>query len=291
MVTNKQPHWLDTEEYPFSPAYFTYQGITQHYLDVGSGEILLFVHGTPSWSFDFRNVIKTLSRSYRCIALDHIGFGLSDKPSDYPYTTQQHAQRLTNFIQFLNLPAFTLVLHDFGGPIGLKYALEHPSSITRLIILNSWLGSSEGDPDFIKLKRILKSPLLPFLYTYLNFSARFLMPTSFGHKKLPTQIRKQFTQPFQNRHERKGTVGFAHSLLNDQAWFEELYSKIDRLQKKPVLLVWGMNDPILKPSYLERFKTAFPKAMVEALEACGHFPQEEEPALTSAAIEKFLKIT
>ena len=288
MVTNTQPNWLDTEEYPFPSNYFTHQGIHQHYIDVGSGEVLLFVHGTPSWSFDFRRVIKALSNSYRCIAIDHIGFGLSDKPTNYQYSTQQHAQRLTDFIQFLNLPTLTLVLHDFGGPIGLCHALEFPSSIKQLVILNSWLGSSENDPDFIKLKRILKSPLLPFLYTYLNFSARFLMPASFGHKKLSAHIRKQFTLPLKNSLERKGTVGFAHSLLNDQAWFEELYSKIDRLQKKPVLLIWGMKDPVLKPVYLGRFKTAFPQANVEALAECGHFPQEEEPTLVSTSILKFL---
>src|SRR5690606_11815870 len=105
--------WLDTSEYPFSPNFFEINGQKMHYIDVGQGEILLFVHGTPSWSFDFRKIIKNLSSHYRCIAIDHIGFGLSDKPKNYDYTTQNHSKNLEKFIFAQNLTNITLIVHDF----------------------------------------------------------------------------------------------------------------------------------------------------------------------------------
>lgn len=283
------PAWLDTQEYPFPPRYFQHNDAKQHYIDVGSGEVLLFVHGTPSWSFDFRNVIKKFSLTHRCIAIDHVGFGLSDKPQEYDYGTRAHAKRLSALINFLQLKNITLVMHDFGGPIGFHHAIQYPDSIQRMIILNSWLWNSEQDRDYIKLKRILKSPLLPFLYLHFNFSARWVMPASFGVKKLSSHKLQQFTKPFGNRKERYGTLAFAHSLLNDQAWFESLWTKVSVLKNKPCLFIWGMKDPVLKPSYLEKFISGFENTTVVELLSCGHFPQEEEPEQVQAAIQNFLK--
>lgn len=290
-TTPQQPVWLNTQEYPFSSHYFDYEGVQQHYIDVGKGDALLFVHGTPSWSFDFRNVIKEVSKTHRCIALDHIGFGLSEKPKDYDYSTPQHAKRLTAFIQFLQLQNITLVLHDFGGPIGFRYALDYPQTVERIVVLNSWLWNCEDDPAFKKLKRILKSPLLPLLYTNLNFSAQFLLPQSFGSKKLSPSIHRHFTKVFSNKNERKGTLAFARSLLQDQAWFEEMWHCMNLLRDKPALFLWEMKDRFIQPAYLEKFITAFAKTTVVRLEGCGHFPQEEEPRLVSAAIQEFMRQT
>lgn len=285
----QHPAWLNTQEYPFPAFYFEYEGVLQHYIDVGKGETLLFVHGTPSWSFDFRNIIKEVSKTHRCIAIDHIGFGLSEKPKKYDYSTPQHARRLTAFIQFLQLQNITLVLHDFGGPIGFRYAIDHPDTVSRIVILNSWLWNCEEDPAFKKLKGILKSPILPILYTYFNFSARFLLPQSFGSKKLIPGIHQHFTKVFNTPRKRIGTLAFAKSLLHDQAWFEEMWNGITPLVNKPVLFVWGMKDSFLKPSYLEKFMTGFAKTSVVQLDGCGHFPQEEEPMAVSAAIQEFMK--
>jgi pimeloyl-ACP methyl ester carboxylesterase len=172
--------WLNTKEYPFRSNYMNINGYKLHYIDEGVGDILLFVHGTPSWSFDFRNVIKEMKQHYRCIAVDHMGFGLSDKPEQYDYTTPNHSSTLAYFVSQKQLNNITLVVHDFGGPIGLNFAMQYPEKIRRLAIINSWLWSSEADPEFQKLKRVLKSPLLPVLYRYFNFSPRFILPRSFG---------------------------------------------------------------------------------------------------------------
>ncbi len=281
--------WLDRKEYPFTSTILKVNGHNLHYIDEGEGEGLLFVHGTPSWSFDFRNVIKKLSSTYRCVAVDHIGFGLSDKPEDYDYTTQNHGQTLSEFIRAHQLKDITLVLHDFGGPIGFYAALQYPERIKRVVVLNSWLWNSSADPDFINLKKVLKSPLLPFLYRYLNFSPRFILPQSFGDKKLNSKILKQYTKPFGTSSQRNGALAFAKSLLNDQLWFESLWEQRHTLNGKPLLFIWGMKDPVIKPHYLEKFVSGFPNSKVVKLETCGHFPQEEQPELVSKAIEEFME--
>jgi pimeloyl-ACP methyl ester carboxylesterase len=281
-------NWVDTVEYPFRPNYFLVNNYRLHYIDEGKGETLLFIHGTPSWSFDFRHLVKDLSRDFRCIAIDHIGFGLSDKPREYDYSTITHSETLKKFIEQRELKNITLVVHDFGGPIALSVAVQKPELFKRIVILNSWLWSSEGDADFIKLKRILKSPLTPLLYKYFNFSARFILPSTFGKKKLSKNILRSYTAPFRKIEERQGPLAFAKSLLNDQAWFGTLWDQRQVLSEKKILLIWGMEDPVVKSKYLDKFIEGFPDARVEKIDSAGHFPQEEEPQLVIRTIKQFL---
>ncbi|WP_257667651.1 alpha/beta fold hydrolase [Parapedobacter tibetensis] len=280
--------WLDRSEYPFTSNYFYVNGHKLHYIDEGKGETILFVHGTPSWSFDFRNIIKKLKTNFRCIAIDHIGFGLSDKPEHYDYSTRNHSKTLEKFILEKELQNITLVVHDFGVPIGLNFAIQFPDKVKKLVILNSWLWSSRNDPDFIKVSKILKSPLMPFLYRYFNFSAKYILPKSFGERKISMQLVKQYTKPFADSTQRNGTVAFAMSLVNDQDWFEELWNKKQAISTKPTLFVWGMKDSLIKPHYLDKFVSGFQNSTILKLETSGHFPQEEQPELVSKSIHYFL---
>lgn len=283
-----KPAWLNKEEYPFTRHFFNLDGHQLHYLDEGKGSPIVFVHGTPSWSFDFRHLIRNLSQDFRCIAPDHIGFGLSDKPANYDYSIQNHCLNLEKLIHSIQIQPFILVVHDFGGPIGLYFALKYPHLIRGLIVLNTWMWSSENDPAFLKLRKILKSPLIPFLYRYLNFSPRFLLPQSFGENKLSKHLLSQYTKPFQNPSERFGTLSFARSLLLDQHLFEQLWEQKDRISNKPTLLIWGMKDRMIGPAYLHRFQAGFPNSQTLELESCGHFPQEEESEKVVLAIRKWL---
>lgn len=283
--------WLDKSAYPFTSNYFDVSGHNLHYIDEGKGETILFVHGTPSWSFDYRKIIIKLNENYRCIAIDHIGFGLSDKPEHYDYSTLNHSKTLEKFVLAKKLDNVTLVVHDFGGPIGLNFAIKYPEKIKRLVILNSWLWSSAHDFDFLQLSKILKSPILPFLYRYFNFSSRFILPNSFGDKKISKQLLKQYTKPFANKSQRNGTVAFAKSLLNDQDWFEELWSNKQVIANKPTLFIWGMKDRMVKSHYLEKFQSGFTNSRTVKLESSGHFPQEEQPYLVLKAIYEFFDLT
>lgn len=281
-------HWLDKSEYPFTSNYFYINGHNLHYIDEGQGETILFVHGTPTWSFDYRNIIKKLKVDFRCVAIDHIGFGLSDKPEHYDYSTQNHSKTLQKFIIEEQLQNITLVVHDFGGPIGLNLAIQHHEKIKNLVVFNSWLWSSKDDPDFIKLSKILKSPLLPFLYRYLNFSAKFILPKSFGDTKISKKTLTQYTKPFADKTQRNGALAFAKSLLNDQDWFEELWNKRQSISSKPTLFIWGMKDSVIKPHNLDKFQSGFKNTKIVQLETCGHFPQEEQPDKVIKSITDFL---
>lgn len=282
-------HWLDTSAYPFTSNYFDVGGTRLHHIDEGKGATILFVHGTPSWSFDYRHIIKKLMENYRCVAIDHIGFGLSDKPEHYNYSTQNHSCTLEKFVFEKRLSDITLVIHDFGGPIGLDFAIKYPGKVKKLIILNSWLWSSSGDADFIRLSKALKSPFLLLLYRYLNFSPTFILPRSFGDHKPSRQLLKQYTRPFADKTQRNGALAFAKSLLNDQDWFEALWNKRHQISDKPTLLIWGMKDPMIKAHYLDKFILGFTQSRAIKLATSGHFPQEEQPEIVTAAILDFLR--
>jgi len=124
--------WLDRAEYPFENNYFELSIGKIHYIDEGKGEPIVMVHGNPGWSFEFRNIVKELSKTHRCIAPDHIGFGLSNKPYDWDFLPKSHAQNFELFMDSLNLDKITLVVIDWGGPIGLSYALKHPEKIKKI---------------------------------------------------------------------------------------------------------------------------------------------------------------
>lgn len=268
--------WLDKEAYPFQSHYINIDGQQMHYIDEGQGALILFVHGTPLWSFVYRKVIRELSENYRCIALDHIGFGLSAKPKNYQYTAQQHALNLEKFIQVLHLQNFTLVVHDFGGPIGLSYAIQNPPEIRQLVLFNTWLWSNEGDPAFEKMRKLIASPLVPFLYKYFNFSAKMLLPKAWGSKKpLAKTTHKQYCKPFGKASERMGTLGFRNALLNEQKWFESLWKKRKNLAKIPTLLLWGEEDPFIRLEFMQRFEEIFEQVQSHRFPKVGHLVPDE----------------
>ncbi len=282
-------NWLNTKEYPFAHNYLTVDGAQLHYIDEGQGEVILFVHGTPSWSFEFRNVIKYLSKKYRCIALDHIGFGLSDKPSGYDYSIQNHTATLLKLINHLQLNQFTMLVHDFGGIIGLAAAEQIPDKISKLIILNTWCRSIQDEPEYKKMKGILGSPLMPFLYRYFNFSAKYILPAAFGERsRLTPEVHQQYLKPFGNAGERNGTVSFAKSLLRDQDYYESIGKMLPVLKNKPVLIIWGMKDAFITEKHLLWMQEQFPTAEVVKYEDAGHFVLEEKSVVAGPVIEAFL---
>ena len=155
--------WLDRAEYPFAPRFCSVgeAGQRLHYIDEGEGEPIVFSHGTPTWSFEWRHLVRGLSSagegSARCIAVDHLGFGLSDRPRDASYSPEAHAERFRAFLDARGLDQITLVVHDFGGPNALAAALAAPERIERLVIINSWMWSFDDDPKMKRLARLAGS--------------------------------------------------------------------------------------------------------------------------------------
>ena len=282
-------NWLNTNEYPFKHHYFKVNDTTMHYVDEGEGEVLLFVHGTPSWSFEFRNVIKFLSKKYRCIAIDHIGFGLSEKPAKYDYTVQNHTASLLKLVTHLQLNQFTMLVHDFGGIIGLAAAEQIPEKIKGLVILNTWCRSIQDEPEYKKMKMILGSPLVPLLYRYLNFSAKYILPAAFGERsRLTPEIHQHFLRPFSKVSERNGTIAFAKSLLRDQDYYASVGEKLSILKDNPVLIIWGMKDEFITEKHLLWMQEQFPGSKVVRYDDAGHFVLEEKSVVAGPVIAEFM---
>jgi haloalkane dehalogenase len=285
------PEWLDRAEYPFRQHSMTLTDGRVNYIDEGSGDVLLFVHGTPTWSFEYRHLVKNLAKGHRCIAPDHLGFGLSARPHDFAYTPEAHAAVLREFVDRLGLERFTLVVHDFGGPIGLPLALDEPSRVARVIIINTWAWPLDDDPTIARGASFIGGPIGRMLYRYANASLRLIMPSAYGDKrKLTGAIHAHYLNVFRDSDSR-GLVlhALAKALLGSRAHYQSLLDRITALRRVPVLIVWGMKDTAFKAHQLERWRLLLPNAVIAPIAAAGHWPHEEEPAAVTAAIEQFLK--
>lgn len=278
LYTNTQAQqWVDKNEYPFESNYFETQNGQLHYIDEGEGDIMLFVHGTPTWSFLYRNYIKEFSKTHRCIALDHLGFGLSDKPQDFIGTPEAHAQNLCQLIEHLNLTNITLVVHDFGGPIGLSYAIANPNNVKKIVLFNTWLWSTAKDKVAQKIDKILHSPIGNFLYINTNFSPSVLFKKAFfDKKKLNKTIHNQYKKPFPNKRNRYGLLNIGKSLIGSSAWYQKQWKQINRIKHKPFLILWGEQDDFIKTNQLEKWQSVLLNQKTIRYQA-GHFVQEEKP--------------
>lgn len=284
---NTSPHWLDRKEYPFQPHWFTTPAGEMHYVDEGSGTPIVFVHGNPSWSFQFRKVISVLSRDYRCIAPDHIGFGLSDKPAEWSYLPRDHARNLESLLASLHLQDITLVVGDWGGPIGLSYAIAHPEKVSRLVITNTWLWPVNRDWYYIAFSSFMGGPLGRWLIRRYNFFARVMLKMIFGdRKRLTPEIHAQYLSPLGESAQRKGCWTLPKQIISSSDWLEGLWNKRDLLQDKDILLAWGMKDIAFREKELRRWMAAFLGARVVRYEDAGHFVSEEKPSELSAEIER-----
>ena len=289
--TAPMPDWLDTYEHPFAANYFETQYGKMHYIDEGRGEIILFVHGTPTWSFLYRNYIKTLSKTHRCLAIDHLGFGLSDKPSDFYGSPQLHSQNLTAFISHLELKDVTLVVHDFGGPIGLSYAVENPNNISKIILFNTWLWDTGDDRDAQKVNKILHSWLGKFIYLNTRFSPNILLKKAFYNKsKLSRKIHRHYWMPFPDIGSRHGLLNMGQSLIGSSYWYQYLWDKMDRIKDKPFLILWGVRDTFIKENNLSRWAGILTNTKCHTFNA-GHFVQEEKCAESLKNIQAWLQET
>lgn len=193
------PAWLDRREFPFASRFMDVEAGRMHYVDEGAGDPMLMVHGTPTWSFVYRHLIREFSRERRVIPVDHLGFGLSDKPLDGDYRPQALARNLAAFVERLGLERMTLVVHDFGGPIGLSYATARPERVRALVLFNTWMWSLRGT-SADRISRLMAGRIGRWLYTRANLSPRVLLKAAYGDKRrLTPAIHQHYTGPSRPR--------------------------------------------------------------------------------------------
>jgi haloalkane dehalogenase len=284
-----EPDWLDRREYPFASHFLSLDAGRMHTIDEGSGPPIVLVHGTPDWSFGYRHLVKGLSSDFRCVAPDNLGFGLSDKPRDYEYRIEQQADNLRRLIEHLGLRDLTLVLHDFGGPIGLPYAIEHPENVRRLVLMNTWAWSLRGEPHFERFERLLGNRFGRFLYLRMNFSVQVIMRSAYADKsKLPRRIHEQYVRALPSPDDRHATWAYAEQLLGASDGYDSLWQRRDRIRDIPTLIAWGMRDPAFREQELTRLESMFGNARTVRFDDCGHFVQEEKPDALCALIREHM---
>lgn len=268
--------WLDRSEYPFPSRRLNLNGVRMHYVDEGQGEPVLMVHGNPTWSFLYRHLIQQLSPSFRCVAMDHVGFGLSDKPPDWSYKPEDHARNLAALIEVLGLEDITLVVQDWGGPIGISYAIHHPENVRRVVVLNTWLWPVDDDWYYVAFSRFTGGVLGRYLIRRFNFFARVIMPLAFGDQtRLTGDVHLHYLRPLARPEERKGCWTLPGEILRSSEWLRNLWARRSRLEDMQKLIVWGMKDIAFREKELNTWSSTFPDARVVRLPDVGHYVQEE----------------
>ncbi|MEB3236352.1 MAG: alpha/beta fold hydrolase [Candidatus Sericytochromatia bacterium] len=273
------PPWLDRELYPFRPRRFETPDGQMSYVDQGEGPVVLLLHGSPGWSFTWREVITDLSLDHRVIAPDMLGFGLSDVPAADRLRPGDHTRRLAALVAHLGLREITLVLHDIGGPVGLPLALLAPSPIARLVVLNSWCWPLGGESGHDLLRKFLTSRLAEWLYLDADLSTRWLMPLAIRDRgRLHRHVHGHYLDALAGRRRRVGTLAAARALVTEDRYYAGIWNHRDRLAALPMDIIWGLGDPWLGRRFLDRWREVFPSALVRELTRCGHFVPEEAPA-------------
>ena len=279
--------------YPFTSLYFDLNPYKLHYLDEGEGEVLLFLHGNPTWSFYYRSLIQNFQGRYRCVAPDHIGCGFSDKPQDYSYTLTTHIDNLEKLVDFLGLKSITLVVHDWGGAIGMGLAVRKPELIKRLVLFNTASFLSTDIPLRIGLCRM---PLLgTILIRYLNLFVRGVL--RFGlkrRKRLKKNVRAGYLAPYDTFENRIANLKFVQDIPMEQA--VPSYSVIQSIERNlkqfdgyPILIIWGSEDFCFNVKFLNKWREIFPRAEVREVYNAGHLVVEDASDEIIPWIEGFLR--
>lgn len=284
--------------YPFKSNYLIRNGLKYHYLDEGEGEPIVMVHGNPTWSFFYRFLVKELSPHYRIIAPDHIGCGLSDKPDtkSYDFRLQSRVNDFEALCDHLNInDNITLVLHDWGGPIGLSYAVKYPERISRLIIMNTsgfLLPKGKRLPLVLWLIRNVRALSIPAVLYFNLFAKGALLLAS--RKHLAGDIKKGFTAPYNCRRNRLAILKFVQDIPlknTDPSYnlIKTMDKKLKCLNKIPMLLCWGYHDFVFDMLILNEWQRRFPHAVVKVIYEAGHYLLEDAAEKVGGFVGEFMQ--
>ncbi|PLX99027.1 MAG: alpha/beta hydrolase [Desulfuromonas sp.] len=288
---------LFKSQYPFKSNFLILDGLKYHYLDEGAGEPVLMLHGNPSWSFYYRNLARELRTHYRVIVPDHIGCGLSDKPADsrYTYSLEQRVKDLDRLIESLDLDQkLTLVVHDWGGMIGMAWAAQNPDKIARLVILNT---GAFHLPETKKLPLALKicrdTQLGAFLIQGFNIFARGAAWVGCKRKRMSDDLRKLYCAPYDNWQNRVATLRFVQDipLQPEDRGYDLITATQDGLKQfaeLPICICWGEQDFVFDRHFLALWREIYPNAEYHVFPDCGHYILEDAKDEVIPIIRDFL---
>jgi cis-3-alkyl-4-acyloxetan-2-one decarboxylase len=281
--------------FPFESRFLRAGKTNLHYVDEGPSDAapLLFLHGNPTWSYLWRRPIAELSaKGHRCLAFDHMGFGRSEKPRRLSaYTLERHVENALAVVDALDLRDVTLVAHDWGGPIGLGALLERRDRLRAAILMNTWAWEL---PSFLPpfLREFRTEGLGEILALGGNLFVESI-PGGMARRDTDPVMMEAYRAPFPDYWSRAGTLAFQRDIpLTERDRSAPVMASIhERLPELdvPVLLVWGMRDPVFQPVFLDQWRELFPGAEIAELEDASHFVVEDRPDAVIGAMKRFLR--
>jgi len=278
------------KSYPFHSHFLQVSGHGLHYIDEGQGQAMLMLHGNPTWSFYYRNLVRTFSPHFRTIVPDHLGCGLSDKPQDYEYTLENHIQNTYQLIRFLDLKKIILIVHDWGGAIGFGLATRYPELFDKIIILNTAAYPDIHIPRRINLLR--QGKFGEFLTRAFNL---FAWPATFmtTERKLPRAIKKGYLLPYNSWDNRIAVSRFVQDIPmeKEHPTYKTLSDIESRLKTLPQnkLILWGGKDFCFNQHFFERWVSIYPEAEAHWYAKAGHYVLEDAFDDVSKRIWDFTK--
>lgn len=282
--------------YPFTGRRVDLGGYAMHCLDEGEGETVLFVHGNPSWSFYFREAVKALRGSRRCLAPDHVGMGLSDRPDDsrYAYTLERRIADLGALMDRLAPSGpVSLVLHDWGGMIGMGWAVRNPARVARIAAFNTGcfrLPPGKALPPGLSL---LRGPLGALAIRGARLGRKAVLGTCTARRGLDPSVAAGYLEPLDGWDAARAAHRFVQDIPlgpEDRAWAvaADIEKRLDALRHVPVFLPWGMKDWVFDEAFLDGWVQRFPSAAVRRFPDCGHFLLEDAPGELVPLLADFL---
>ena len=287
--------------FPFAPHFTAAPGFRMHYVDEGSGQPIILIHGEPTWSYLYRNFIPELSRHFRVVAPDHMGFGKSESPPDAEYTLDRHARNLGSLIEELDLHDITLVMQDWGGPIGTVVASRYPDRMKRFVAMNTTFGTDRNvretrlSPWFAAIKVMEEAGQLEAVLGNLRYLvAGIMMTLGLQRREVVTDTwLRAYATAFPTLDECRGAIEFPLDGLHLERIRDTLVGALPGLFKLgqggvPAMMIEGMQDRAIWPHVaIAGFRAFFPQGTVHELPGAGHFIQEDAPQVVVPLIEEF----
>jgi len=270
--------------FPFESRFVELDDHRLHYIDEGRGPTLLFVHGNPTWSFLYRHIVQRLRGRFRCVAVDHPGFGMSTPAPGYDDMPASHAAVLERFVDALGLEDFAVMVQDWGGPTGLWMAGRQPERVRGLIIGNTWAWPIDGDPHFERFSGMMGGPIGHVAIRYANAFVNVMIPMNCKRRSLSKAEMQAYRGPFPHWEQRQRTWIFPREIRGSSDFLAEVEAGLTGLADRPVLILWGDRDIAFRDTERARFEGCFPRHRTVALPGAGHYIQEDSPDEIASAI-------
>ena len=280
----RRPAWIDDELFPFESRFVEIDGNLVHYVDEGAGPVLLMLHGNPTWSFVYRDVIAALRDRFRCVALDYPGFGLSEAAPGYGYWPEEHAAVVAAFVERLDLSGVGLVVQDWGGPIGVAAAARAPQRYDALVVGNTWAWPVNGDRHFEFFSHLMGGPVGRRLIRRLNLFVNVMVPAGHRRRKPSAAEMAHYRQALATHDRRHAAAVLPRAITASRSFLAGVEDDLRRLEHLPALIAWADGDIAFRDNERRGWEQRLTSHTTVTLHGAGHFLQSDTPDEFAGAI-------